>query len=224
MRCPLCGTRKARRGCPALNQTICPVCCGTKRLSAIACPADCPWLAGAREHPAAVVRRQQERDVAVVLPTLEGLTERQHQLFLLFHGTIARHRPEGFARLVDDDVAEAAAAVAGTLETAARGVIYEHTAQSRPAQRLAGELTGLLGEIRQQGAQVFDREAAVVLRAIERGARDTRRSAEGGEVAYLMLMSRLLQPTRAPDEPARVPESTGSTDPPHQDPPRLVIP
>src|SRR6266550_3293148 len=136
MSCPLCGTRKERRACPALHQTICAVCCGTKRLIEIQCPDDCVYLTSAREHPAAVVKRQQEHDVALLLPTIEKMTERQYQLFFLFQNLIARHTPEGFSRLVDDDVADAAAAVASTLETAARGVIYEHAAQSAPAQRL----------------------------------------------------------------------------------------
>src|SRR5918999_1003181 len=126
MACPLCRTRKARRACPALGQTICSVCCATKRVTEIACPPDCAYLATAREHPAAVVRKQQERDVAVLLPTIQHLTERQYQLFFLFQTVIARHKPEGFARVVDEDVAEAAAAMAATLETAARGVIYDH--------------------------------------------------------------------------------------------------
>src|SRR5919108_3854947 len=140
MTCPLCGTRKARRACPALGQTICAVCCGTKRLVEIRCPSDCAYLAAAREHPAAVVRKQQERDVARLLPTIQHLTERQYQLFFLFQSAITRFRPDGFARLVDADVAEAAAALASTLETAARGVIYEHTASSPPAQGLATAL------------------------------------------------------------------------------------
>ncbi len=131
--------------------------------------------------------------MAVLLPTLAGLTERQHQLFFLFQTVIARHKPEGFSRLVDDDVAEAAGAVAATLETAARGVIYDHATQSLPAQRLATEIKALLTEIRQQGATVYDREAALVLRAVERGARDTRKSAGDADTAYLTLMSRLLQ-------------------------------
>ena len=88
------------------RQTICTVCCATKRLVEINCPTDCPHLAAAREHPAAVVKRQQERDVAMLLPTVRELTERQHQLFFLFQTAIARHTPEGFARLNDDDVAE----------------------------------------------------------------------------------------------------------------------
>ena len=64
MLCPSCNRRKARRECPALGRAICPICCGTKRLVEIQCPSNCAYLASAREHPAAVVRRQQERDVA----------------------------------------------------------------------------------------------------------------------------------------------------------------
>src|SRR5687768_9993573 len=158
MACPSCGHRKARRDCPALCRTICPVCCGTKRLTEIACPPTCGYLATAREHPAAVVKRQQERDVALLLPTIRHLTERQYQLFFLVQTLVARHKPEGFARLLDADVAEAAAALAATLETSARGVIYEHAATSSVAQRLVAEMKGMLEEIRKQGATVSDRE------------------------------------------------------------------
>jgi hypothetical protein len=192
MVCPVCQQRKGRRECPALAQTICPVCCGTKRLTEIQCPSGCVYLASAREHPAAVVRRRQERDLAVLLPTIRNLTERQHQLFLLFHSVIARHKPTGFARLQDDDVADAAAALAATLETSARGVIYEHAAQTLPGQRLASELKGLLAEVREQGTSVYDHEAAVALRAVEEGARETRKNL-GGDSPYLEIMGRLLQ-------------------------------
>jgi len=197
MTCPLCGQRKARRSCPALRQTICSVCCGTKRLVEIAYPDDCPHLATAREHPPAVVRRQQEEDVAILLPGIRHLTERQYQLFFLFHSAIARHTPDGFARLVDDDVAQAAGAVAATLETSTRGVIYEHRAQAVTAQRLAAELTAMLAEIRSQGATVSDAEAAIALRAIEEGARDTRRATGGDDAVYIALVGRLLQVRKA---------------------------
>jgi hypothetical protein len=210
MSCPSCGQRKGRRDCPALGQSICTVCCGTKRLTEINCPSDCGYLTSSRAHPAAAVKKQQEIDVALILPSIRQLTERQHQLFFLFHSLIARHTPEGFSRLIDADVAEAAATAAATLETAARGVIYEHSAQSVPAQRLATEIRTMLQEMRQGGATVFDREAAIVLRAIEQGARET-----GKEVAkiasvggvplgtgdphsvYLELMGRLLRVNKA---------------------------
>lgn len=196
MLCPLCGRRKARRGCPALGQTICAVCCGTKRLTEIACPPDCGYLASAREHPAALVRRQQERDLLAVLPTLRDLSERQHHLFLVVQALILRHEPVGFARLIDDDVAEAAAAVAATLETSARGVIYEHAPQSLAAQRLANEIKAAIAEFANQagtGGSALEREMAVVLRRIEKGARETRAHLDGGDTAYLALIGRLLR-------------------------------
>jgi hypothetical protein len=197
MTCPSCGQRKGRRACPALSQTICSVCCATKRLVEIDCPDDCSHLATSREHPAAQVKRQQERDVALLFPSIRHLNERQHQLFFLFHTAIARHTPQGFTRLVDEDIEQAAGTVAATLETAARGVIYEHTAPSLPAQRLATELTALLGQIRAQGGTVSDAEAAIALRAIEQGARDAKKTGDGTDTAYASLIARLLQVRRA---------------------------
>jgi hypothetical protein len=205
MVCPSCGTRKGRRECPALRSRICTICCGTKRLVEIACPADCIYLSSAREHPAAVVRKQQERDVAAVFPAISHLTERQHQLFFLFHSVVARHKPEGFGRLIDEDVAEAARAVASTLETAVRGVLYEHSPTSATAQRLARELTAMLAEMRSQGAKVYDGEAAIALRAVERAAREVRKSGAQDD-AYISLMARLLRtasPQYGEDGPAK---------------------
>lgn len=201
MSCPSCGQRRGRRDCPALGLTICTVCCGTKRLVEIDCPSTCAYLSAARAHPAAIVKRQQEDDVAAVLPSIRHLTERQDQLFFLFLTAIARHVPEGLAQLLDSDVAAAAGAAAATLETAARGVIYEYAATTVPAQRLAVVLRELLAAMRTHGATVYDREAAVVLRAIEQGAGEPR----SGPRAYLELMGRLLQVSRA----ARRPGSKG---------------
>jgi hypothetical protein len=141
-----------------------------------------------------VVRRQQERDAARLMPVIRHLTERQYQLYFLFHSVVMRHRPEGFSRLVDADVAEAAAALAATLETAARGVIYEQTPQSPPAQSLMGAMKALLAQVREQGTRIFDGEAAIALRAIEQGARSVPVSNEG-DTAYIDLMRRLLQIT-----------------------------
>ena len=210
MACPVCNQRKARRECPALGQTICTVCCATKRMVEINCPADCPHLAAAREHPAAAVKRQQERDVAILLPTIRELTERQYQLFFLFQTAIARHTPDAFARLNDDDVADAAGALAATFETAARGVIYEHAPESPVARRLAGDLRSMLDEMKKQGAKVYDHETAVVLRAIEGGARDVRKQSAGAADAYLTLVGRLLQVNRIArsDNPSDQPASS----------------
>ena len=134
------------------------------------------------------------------MPTIRHLTERQYQLFFLFHSVIARFKPAGFSRLVDGDVADAAAAVAATLETAARGVIYEHVPSGVPARALAAELRTTLAQIREQGSTVYDHESAVGLLAIEKGARAAQTAPEpgSGDTGYLDLLSRLLQATGEP--------------------------
>jgi formylmethanofuran dehydrogenase subunit B len=124
---------------------------------------------------------------------------------------VARHRPEGFARLIDEDVAEAARAVAATLETAMRGVLYEHNPTSATGQRLARELTAFLTELRSQGAKVYDGEAAIALRAVERAARDVHRSATQDD-AYISLMARLLRTSslQRPDDDAAEAKRAGT--------------
>jgi hypothetical protein len=191
-----------------LGQSICTVCCGTKRLVEIRCPATCTYLASAREHPAAVVRRRQEQDVARLIPSIRGLTERQYQLFFLLQSVITRHTPEGFVRLTDADIAEAAGALASTFETAARGVIYEHAPASPPAQSLLTALRTLLDELKEKRVAVYDAEAAIVLRAIERGSRTVAGPGEGDR-AYLDLLRRLVEATAGPasDEPAQASSS-----------------
>jgi hypothetical protein len=106
-------------------------------------------------------------------------------------------------------VAQAAAALAATLETAQKGVIYEHDAQSPLAQGLTRALAGLIEEIRAQGTKIFDGEAAITLRAIEQGARDTAKAmGDDAPTSYLTLVGRLLQVNRAA-EPGAPPPPTG---------------
>src|SRR5262245_30249055 len=144
--CPLCGTRRARRGCPAVGQQICAICCGTKRLVEINCPSDCSYLASAREHPPATVVRQQQRDFGMVMQVLRDFNKPQSQLFLFIASFLNRYKPLELQPLIDEDVTEAATALAATFETASKGVIYEHRPTSLVAQRLVGELKPLLAE------------------------------------------------------------------------------
>jgi hypothetical protein len=170
MLCPLCNDRKAKRACPAVGKPICAVCCGTKRLVEISCPPDCGYLASSRTHPPAIVQRQQELDRAMVLPLLKGLTERQARVLLMLAAATARHQGELLQKLRDEDIAQAAGALAGTLETAGRGIVYEHQTASMPAARLMAELKILVGEMSKNAGAALDRDAAIALRRIEHAA------------------------------------------------------
>jgi hypothetical protein len=62
----------------------------------------------------------------------------------------------------------------------------------------------MLAQMREQGATVYDRETAIVLRAIEQGARDVKAPAEG-DTAYVDLIARLLQVIESPQSPKGAP-------------------
>ena len=160
MLCPLCRQRKARRTCPALGQQICAVCCGTKRLVEIQCPETCPYLATAREHPPAVVQREQQRDVAAMMHTMRDVTERQQQLMFLLLGIARRYEGDALQSVVDADLADAARSLASTLETANRGVIYEHQPGTMAAQRLVTDWKALFKDIssREGGDRLLQRD------------------------------------------------------------------
>jgi hypothetical protein len=203
MNCPRCRRQKAKRACPALGQDICTVCCGTKRIVEIACPPTCGYLQTAQRHPPAVVKRQQELDLMALMTALGRVSEPQLQLFFFLQEVIARFKPEGFTRLLDTDVAEATGALAATLETAGRGVLYEHRATSVVADALRRDLKALVDQVGRGGGSRFEREAGEVLRGIERGARHDTPGIGSGPQDYLALVARVLQ-----DTPRATPESS----------------
>jgi len=148
--------------------------------------------------------RQQERDFGLLVPFIRDLSERQSQLFLLVIRFLLEYEPPELQRLIDDDVAGAVAALAATLETSARGVIYEHRPASLPAERLLNTLKPVLAEAGGRGSSAFDRDAAVVLRRLEAAARGARSGDEANPRAFLDLVARVIRKTAAAggDEPA----------------------
>jgi hypothetical protein len=210
--CPLCRGRKARRACPALGQEICAICCATKRLTEIACPSDCGYLAAARDHPSAAVVRRQQRDLGVFLPLVRDFSERQSELFVVLATLLRSYRPTGLDVLVDDDVSEALGALASTLETAARGVIYEHRPASGPAIRLVAAMRSALADDGAPRPSGFDRDAAVVLRRLESAAVEARKQFPGERRAFLDLLGRVFSREQTAVEPAQ------------DEAPRLIVP
>ena len=192
MVCPLCGTRRARRGCPALDKQICAVCCGTKRLVQIRCPSDCAWLATAREHPPAVIVRQQQRDIGLLVQFIRDLSEQQSRLFFLITTFLARYDAPELQAPIDEDVIEAMAALAATFETASRGLIYDHRPASVLAERLTTALKPVLAEAGKGAGASFPRDAAVVLRRLEEAVRDVRALEENNRLAFLDLLRRVI--------------------------------
>jgi hypothetical protein len=212
--CPLCGQRKARRACPALSQQICAVCCGSKRLVQIQCPSDCPYLSVARDHPPAVVLRQQQHDFGLLVRIARDFNDRQSRLFVIVTTFLNGYPVQDLQPLIDDDVAETAAALAATFETASRGVLYEHRPASLPAERLASALKPVLVEAGKGGGTPFERDAAFVLRRIEEAVAEMRAVHPDNRRAFLDLVLRTMKkPAATSDEEGPAPPAS-----------RLIVP
>jgi hypothetical protein len=212
--CPLCRLRKARRQCPALGKAICSACCGAKRLTEIRCPSTCVYLAIAREHPSASTLRQRRDDTTHLLHATRDLSETQSRTFLALVRFLGAYQAPELQPLVDEDLAQAAGALASTLETAARGVIYEHRPESLGAARLLAALRPLLADLNQPPVPGFDRDAAVVLRRFEELARPAGHSGPEARRAIDLLIRTL----------ARIAETTPASEASRADEPRLILP
>ncbi|HEX7086440.1 MAG TPA: hypothetical protein VF198_08760 [Vicinamibacterales bacterium] len=213
MSCPLCGSRPARRRCPALNQQICTVCCGTKRETEIRCPSDCGYLTASRRHPPAAVQRQREQDTALLWPALSTLTQRQSDFFFLFAGLAARHPVDPLAPLQDADLAEAANSLGTTVDTASRGLIYDARPQSLAAQRLESEMKQALGRIldAHDGPRTpLEKDAAAALRALEEAARRIGPLAGDPTAGALAVLRRLFGTAQGEGE---APAGSGAASP-----------
>ena len=158
--------------------------------------------------------RRQQHDLGLLVHLMRDLNERQSQLFFLVNTFLIQYQPPELQPLIDDDVAEAAAALAGTLETSTRGVIYEHRPASLPAERLMNALKPVLAEAGGRGGTAFERDAAVVMRRVEEAARQVRSGDEPNRRAFLDLLGRVLRRKDDGEQPATE----------NADAPRLILP
>ena len=156
-------------------------------------------------HPLEVADILADMKLDAVCIAVGRLTEQQLQLFFLLQSMVLSYKPEGLVRLVDADVALATGALAGSLETASKGVIFEEATASVVAEGLRRAIKPVLEEITKNSGSRAEREVAIVLRAIERGARHESGFIPAGDTSYLDLVSRVFQQRPQAPKPAEKP-------------------
>jgi hypothetical protein len=191
MTCPLCRKRRGKRACPAKGEHVCSQCCGTKRRVEIDCPPDCVFLDGAHAGAWDGRSADRDRDARRIGPFLEGLTEAQGRLVLLFLVGVTAIRAR--RRDLDDRLLlQAAQALRKTVETREKGILYEHPPADARAQGLAHEL-GLLFEARDEERHSHapaDRDLATALARLEQAIEATLGRGESAH-AFLDTATRL---------------------------------
>lgn len=153
MTCPICNKRKAERFCPAKNEKICAVCCGTEREVAIDCPADCGYLIAAHRYE---LRQNKPVPLAEVpFPDVEFAPAIIHQHRNVVSGlafTILKTAAEQ-PSTVDADALAALRALAETYRTLGSGIYYEKPPAGGPPQVIYAALAKFLEDFRKLEAE-----------------------------------------------------------------------
>ena len=84
-KCSRCNNRKAKRFCPALDESICSLCCGQVREKEVHCPTTCPFLSKHKSYQEK--RIVEKRHVSQRLPASEeeDLLKDKRMAWLAFH-------------------------------------------------------------------------------------------------------------------------------------------
>ncbi len=128
--------------------------------------------------------------------------------FLFALTLVDRFRGEGLDAASDADAASAAAALAGTYDTASRGLIYEQRPDSIPAQRMADGIKGMFDELGHGRPTGFAADAAAVLRQVEDRVRAVQRANPADSRAFLDLAGRMARRLGGPASRVRRPKAS----------------
>src|SRR5215472_15144929 len=143
--CPLCSQRPGKRYCPAKDEKICAVCCGTKREIEIDCPSSCTYLKASRSYESE--KPIPDAEVAARVRQLDArFLEQFHPLLDLLTLAIAEER-QCSPWLVDNDAIEVLKALKTTLNTLSSGIYYESLPEGLIRQALFRRLKEVFDQL-----------------------------------------------------------------------------
>ncbi len=142
MKCPLCTQRKAKRFCPAKNFSICPQCCGEKRVVEISCPLDCQYLAAGQGFQTSkeMVHQLSQQEDPVLGKKIVEIRLRFPGVIHLLEKIIVEHA-ESLSSLSDQDVIEATGIVLERYRLEQKGLIYQDKSPKPFVESLGSELS-----------------------------------------------------------------------------------
>jgi len=188
-RCPLCRERRGKRHCPAKGVSICPSCCGRKRLVEIPCPSDCVYLTG--EHAPGWSGRlsEQRRDARRIGAALASLERAQEPYLVPWLAAIGAVRSSG-SEVDDALLLDAVVALRKTADTRDSGILYEHAPADARAHALIEALRGKVEAAMAGRLQPDERAETAVLKGLENALRATREE-QAGPTAFIETAARV---------------------------------
>jgi hypothetical protein len=151
--CPICNKRRAERYCPAKDEKICAVDCGTEREVTIDCPSDCAHLIAAHRWEQSHPKPLAENEVPFPDVSFSSDIVRTRENILSELGyTVALYAIEQRS-LTDSDVFAAVKALAETRRTLISGIYYEKLPEIPVAAGLYAALAKYIEELKAHAAE-----------------------------------------------------------------------
>jgi hypothetical protein len=149
--CKICGKRRARRACPAVNGDICTLCCGTEREVSLSCPLTCEWLQEAHRHEKPIPVAENQLSNPDVTVTEEFI--RTHEELLLFCVYSLVQAALRTPNAIDADVMAALEALIQTHRTLESGLVYETKAENSIAASVQRSFVASLADYQKLQAE-----------------------------------------------------------------------
>ena len=138
-KCAVCNQRKAKRPCPAKDGSICPLCCGEKRVLELSCPETCEYLKAGREHESAGFGKRLQSQEPLQQEKCKRILRENQDVVAYLEYTIAQQRLLS-RDLCDDDVSKAVSILLDAYRTEDKGILYEKSSDDLRVEPLRMEL------------------------------------------------------------------------------------
>lgn len=142
--CKICGKRRARRPCPAVQGDICTLCCGTEREVSLSCPLECEYLQEAHRHEKPVPVSENELSNPDIRVTEEFVASQEELLLFCIYSLL--QAGVSTSGSIDTDVLQALEALIQTHRTRETGLVYETRPENAVAAAIQRAFTSSLDE------------------------------------------------------------------------------
>jgi hypothetical protein len=147
MRCVLCDQRKAKRNCPAKENSICAQCCGEKRVLEIACPESCEYLQIGRKYEEEEYGRLLRNSNAAHPERNNRVIQNYYEVAAHLEYTLAKERLSS-RQMTDQDAVQALDLLIETYQTEENGIFFEKTSDNLRIDALRRELRTVIESYR----------------------------------------------------------------------------
>src|SRR5262245_48717477 len=205
--CPRCNKRSAKRFCPALDTTICTVCCARDRMLEIRCPESCQYLISGRENAVAREKELRSKESERVVKPAPPLTRRELEFVYVIEWNIVKTQREAYQNIEDHQLLAAVQNAVKNLETEDSGIIYEHREFSTVIDDVSRRIRSSFDETDKDIPAEARPRRSEMIHALEYIGRNIQSHSDRGDARSYIRFAAQFYPWEQPEDKIVIPTS-----------------